>query len=85
MRRLLIGFALFGLLVLGAPRAQVRAEGSCIVPKSWGRLVAMTEWSAGGAMTGTRLAFEATDGTIRIVSSRCEIPPMALVVLRGEN
>ncbi len=85
MRRfLLVSVGLLGFLMLGAATDQVRAQGPCTVPKSWGRLAGLSDWS-NGTVSGTRLAFEAADGTIHLVDSRCDNPPRALVVLRGEN
>ncbi len=46
MRRLLlVAVGLLGLLMLGAPPDLVRAQAPCTVPKSWGRLAGISDYS----------------------------------------
>ena len=89
MRKLLVGLGLLGLLMLGTPRGQAQAGGPCTVPKSWGRLASISSYSrplgAGRTYEGVDVAFEAADGTVRVVDLRCDTPPRAAVILRSEN
>ena len=89
MKRMLVVAAALVLAVLLWPRHTAQADGPCTVPKSWGRLVAISDYSLplgmGRTVAGTHVAFEAADGTVRVVTLQCDTPPRPAVIQRSEK
>ena len=71
MRRVLLAAFVFALgLITGSVTTRPAHAGKpCTVPKEWGQLRAMND-GPGGPL----LAFEAADGTVRIIPSNCGSP-----------
>jgi hypothetical protein len=83
MRRLLVALGLLALLILAAPRSQVRAGSRCSVPKSWGPLKAMT-WSNGMTGGDALFAFEDAEGHVRVTVAGCKPGAIVYEVTRTE-
>lgn len=76
MRKMLLAAVLLGaVLMLGD--GQARAGSPCAVPLSWGVLRSMSP----GSYNMPMLAFEAEDGTIRIIPAECKTPAAAVYTI----
>lgn len=66
MRKIVALVVLLAAAVILWPREAAQAGSPCTVPKSWGRAVGMTN------ATFIMVAFEAQDGTVRVVPANCK-------------